>query len=388
VIRGLPLPTLAIVAVTAAAGLSACGDDPPLAGGPVEPAPGAKTDCDGLGPDAAREGRADPAGEGKPTGVGRRPPFGFNDGAALNGALPAGRAARLQDVVGARLWRVALDWRFAEPSPGELELSAHDAVYCSALARGIRPIFHITGAPEWAADDSAECPMPSCIDPPADSALDELRRFAELVARRYPRLAAIEAWNEPNLAAFWTDPDPARYASVLAAIDGGVEDAGGGIPVLGASLSNTGRTSAAAGRYGFAEFLDGIYAAGAADHMDAISFHPYPLAPLGSAEERFTASMFELRRAVRRNGDGGRPIWVTEVGLPVGGGVTPAEQARTMRGVYSRLAAAGDVDAVVFHTLLDGSGATGTGTGFGWLQGGGADEPVPRLVYRRFARQG
>jgi hypothetical protein len=290
--------------------------------------------------------------------------------------------------VGARLWRVALDWRFAEPEPGELELNAHDAIYCEALARGIRPIFHLTGAPEWAADESGECPLASCIDPPAESALGELRQFAELVARRYPDLAAIEAWNEPNFAAFWTEPDPARYADALAAIDRGVDDAGAGIPVLGGALSNTARTSFEAGRYGFGEFLDGMYEAGAPRHMDAVSFHPYPVEPLASSEERFTGSMAALRRALRRNGDGARPIWVTEVGLPLSTEVSPAEQSRTLRRIYGRLAAAGHVEAVLFHTLLEGLETAGSGTGFGWLEVGGDGEPVPRLVYREFGGGG
>lgn len=372
---GRILPTLAILAAVAAAAASACGDEEALTGAPVEPPVGQRTDCPELG-GAAPATRATPRGG--------PPPYGFNDGAALNGALPASRAAALQERVGAELWRVALDWRFAEPERGELELSAHDAVYCEALARGIRPIFHITGAPAWAADDSGACPTPSCIDPPQASALDDLRAFAELVAGRYPELAAIEAWNEPNLAAFWTQPDPARYASVLAAIDEGVDAAGTGVPVLGGSVSNTGRTSTETGRYGHAEFLDGMYAAGAADHMDAVAFHPYPLAPLGSSEERLTRTMAELRRALRRNGDAGRPIWITEVGLPVGAGVSREEQARALREIYDRLAADRDVEAVLFHTLLDGPGATGAGSGFGWLVDGPGGI-APRPVYREFA---
>jgi hypothetical protein len=382
---GRILPTLAILAALPAAALSACGDDPPLEGGPVTPPTGEMTDCPQLG-EAPGPRRAPAAGWAGDEGDRRSPPFGFNDGAALNGALPASRAAALQERIGATLWRVALDWRFAEPAPGELGLAAHDAIYCEALARGIRPIFHITGAPVWAADDSGECPVPSCIDPPADSALDELTGFAELVARRYPRLAAIEAWNEPNLAAFWTEPDPARYAGVLAAIDEGVDDSGTGVPVLGASLSNTARTSVAAGRYGFSEFLDGIYAAGAADHMDAVSFHPYPLEPVPSEGERFTTTMAELRRAIARNGDRERPVWITEVGLPVSAEISPAEQARSLRAIYDLFAADGDLDAILFHTLLDGPGASGPGTGFGWLEGGGVVEPVARPVYRSFAR--
>lgn len=366
-------PALAILAALSAGGASACGESQPPPGAPVTPAAGEMTECDRLGPAT----RSAPAGPGSH----RPPPFGYNDAAALTGALPPSRVAALHEEVGATRWRVSLDWRHAEPEPDSLELETHDAIYCEALARGIRPIFHVTGAPDWAADDSRSCPLPSCIDPPARSALGELREFAELVARRYPDLAAIEAWNEPNLATFWTEPDPRRYVAVLAAIDEGVDDSGTEIPVLGGALSNTARTSFEAGRYGFVEFLEGMYAAGAARHMDAISFHPYPVEPLPSGEERFTRSMAALRRTQGRNGDGGREIWVTEVGLPVSAEVTPAEQSATLRRIYGRLAAAGDVEAVLFHTLLEGLEAAGSGTGFGWIERGGRGELVPRPAY-------
>ena len=382
---GRTLPTLAIMA--AAAAMIACGEKEPLTGGPVKPGPGEKTECGRLG--GAPEGPREAPRRRRLVDVerGGELPYGFNDGSTLNGALSAGRAAALQKLAGTRLWRVALDWRFAEPEPREFEFAAHDAVYCAALARGIRPIFHITGAPEWAADESGGCPVTSCIDPPAESALDDLREFAERIAHRYPELAAIEAWNEPNLAAFWTEPDPARYTAVLAAIDEGVDAAETATPVLGGSLSNTRRTSPEAGRFGFAEFFDRMYEAGAADHMDAVSFHPYPLEPLASRDERFTKTMAELRRIIARNGDRGRRIWVTEVGLPLSATVTPAQQGRSLREIYDRLAADRKVDAVLFHTLLDGPEPSGPGYGFGWLEWRPAGGVHSRPVYREFARR-
>ena len=122
--------------------------------------------------------------------------------------------------------------------------------------------------------------------------------------------------------------------------------------------------------------------------MDALAFHPYPLKPLGTPGERFTGTMAEVRRAMARKGDRGRRIWITEVGLPVGAGATPEEQARTLQALYNRLAADGDVDAVLFHTLLDELEETGFGSGFGWLVADPDGKPHPRPVYREFARRG
>ena len=362
-----------IAAIVSALALTACGGDEVVPGGPAPPAAGDRSDCEELG-------RAGPqANDARWDG---RPPYGFNDHAGLVGSIPIAEDAALQERAGSGLWRVAIDWRFAEPEPGEISLETHDAIYCEALAHGIRPVFHVTGAPEWAAE-AGECPVPSCLQPPRAEALGELADFAELVARRYPAAAAIEAWNEPNLATFWAEPDPERYVEVLRAIHDGVKAAEPEMPVLGGSLSNTGRTDAT--RFDFGRFLEGMHEAGAARYMDALAFHPYPVAPLGTEGERFTSSMERLRETKNDAREEDEPIWVTEVGLPVGGGVSPEDQARTMAGIYERLAADRDVDAVIFHTLLEGTDA-GAGDGFGWLVVGEDGEISPRPVFRTFAR--
>ena len=346
----------------------ACGGgDPPAPGAPAPPERSANTGCVEPGSRSQRE-------VSPPRGASDLP-YGFNDHAGLVGEIPIAEDAALHERAGSTLWRVAIDWRFAEPEPGEIELETHDAIYCEALARGIRPVFHITGAPDWAADDQ-ECPVPTCIDPPARDALGALSDFAGRVAERYPGAAAIEAWNEPNLATFWAEPDPERYTRVLEAIHDGVKAADPSMPVLGGSLSNTGRTDAT--RMDFRAFLRRMYAAGAARSMDGLAFHPYPVAPLGTDGERFTRSMAEARALARE------PIWVTEVGIPVGGEVDEAEQAATVRGIYDRLAGDRRIRALIFHTLVEAREEAGEGSGFGWLVPTG-DDLEPRPAFEEFA---
>ena len=340
----------------------------------MPPEANAETDCAQL--------EAEPGWEPLERAADGRPPYGFNDHAGLVGSIGVAEDAELQAQAGSTLWRVAIDWRFAEPERDELSLDTIDAIYCEGLTRGIRPIFHITGSPEWAAQPRG-CPLVTCLYPPRKSQLGELRELAATVAERYPRAAAIEAWNEPNLATFWADPDPRRYVDVLAAIDDGVESTGSAIPVLGGSLSNTGRNDRT--RVDFARFLRRMYAAGAAEHMDGLAFHPYPIAPLGEPGERFTETMARLRRALRVADAGDEPIWVTEVGLPVGGDVGLRDQERTLAAIYDRLSADPDVVAVVFHTLLEGDSEAGAGNGFGWVEAG-ADGIERRPVFERFAR--
>jgi hypothetical protein len=365
---------MGLLALALALWAAACGtEDVRTPGAPSPPEASAETECDDL--------EGEPGSPPLERDADGALPYGFNDHAGLVGSIPVAEDAELQQEAGSTLWRVAIDWRFAEPEAGEHSLETIDAIYCEGLARGIRPIFHITGAPEWAADLGG-CPLVSCIYPPADSALGELREFAALVAERYPRAAAIEAWNEPNLATFWSVPDPERYVEVLTAIDDGVESTGSEIPVLGGSLSNSSRGDST--RADFGPFLREMLARGAADHMDGIAFHPYPIEPLGSPGERFGDTMARLRRVLARGDAEELPIWVTEVGLPVRGQIGAEDQERTLAGIYSRLSAQADVVAVVFHTLLEGEERHGAGSGFGWVVP--TDEGIdPRPVFERFA---
>jgi hypothetical protein len=365
---------IAAAVLAAVLTVAACGaEEAPTPGAPVPPEANAETDCDAL--------EGEPSAEAVERGPDGELPYGFNDHAGLVGSIGIAEDAELQAGAGSTLWRVALDWRFAEPERDELALETFDAIYCEGLARGIRPIFHITGAPEWAADPGG-CPLVSCLYPPDESELDELRELAAIVAERYPRAAAIEAWNEPNLATFWARPDPRRYVGVLTAIDDGVKSTGSGIPVLGGSLSNTSRTDPT--RADFAPFLRRMLAAGAADHMDGLAFHPYPIAPFGQPGERFTETMARMRGALRESDAAELPIWVTEVGLPVGSGVSEAEQARTLTEIYRDLEADPAIVAAIFHTLLEGERESGAGVGFGWVVPG-EEGIVPRPVYERFA---
>jgi hypothetical protein len=119
--------------------------------------------------------------------------------------------------------------------------------------------------------------------------------------------------------------------------------------------------------------------------MDALAFHPYPIAPLGSPGERFSETMARLRRAMRTAGEGGEPVWVTEVGLPIGPEIRAVDVARTIDGIYARLSGEPEIEAVVFHTLLEGESAAGGGDGFGWLVPAGGGELEARPVYERFS---
>jgi polysaccharide biosynthesis protein PslG len=318
-------------------------------------------------------------------------PIGFNDA-----AYDAGQATLLEDVslhrvVGSQLWRVPLSWPAVEPQPAAYDFSAPDTTYCAALSAGIQPVFHITAAPDWAADLTAPCiPEPGCLRPPLPAYLDELQTFAELVATRYPEAAAIEVWNEPNVSRFWDRPDPVRYTGVLRAVYTGIKNGNPGMPVLGGALANNGEDDPPRG-LSLTTFLDRMYAAGAGRYMDGISLHPYPRLALGDPREAFSRSLSEVREVIASHeAPGARRLWITEVGTsgvqsPISAPLSLDQQTETMRGVYAALDAAPDVDAAVFHTLVDPNELVASPPGFGFVTEEEDGDFAPKPIYCELA---
>jgi hypothetical protein len=295
-------------------------------------------------------------------------PIGFNDSSHQRGWLTLDEALRLYELAGMTLTRLPLDWGAVETSPGELDFGDYDEIYCTALAAGVRPVWHLTGIPAWAAPD-AQCADP-CVRPPEDEHLPQLERFAEIAAARYPRAAAVEAWNEPNLRGFWGGtPDPAAYADVLEAIYTGTKNGNPKMPVLGGALSNN-PTDSETG-LSLRTFLAAMLEEGAAEHMDGFSFHPYPIQPVGTEGEQFTPAFDAARELLEPVAPGIR-LWVTEAGVPTeqtpfAPPFPPDQQAAILADTFVRLDDDPDVDAALFHSLMDVPEGESGAPGFGFF---------------------
>jgi hypothetical protein len=296
-------------------------------------------------------------------------PVGFNDSAYLTGQLDLEQSLALYENMDASIWRLPLDWGEVESEPGEIDFSKYDPIYCAAIDAGVRPLWHLTGIPPWAAP-LGTCDQVPCVRPPESEHLPQLERFAEIAAVRYPRSAAFEAWNEPNLTGFWGGaPNPGDYLPILEAVYTGTKNGNPDMPVLGGALSNN-MTDTAGGNQSLETYLTAILDGGAANHMDGFSLHAYPVAPLGEDGDAFTPAL-DVTRSALADAGAEMQTWVTEVGAPTEAGVfpevTPEQQADMMADAYGVLDASADVDAVVFHTLVDPTSDVPGGLGFGFF---------------------
>ncbi len=283
------------------------------------------------------------------------PYFGFNEDWFSN-------RKRIRFVArgGADTARAVLSWSAVEKEQGQFRWRKYDRLYGRMLANGIRPLWVLGDAPCWARELAWEdCASQGLVaHPPTPSHADDFALFTAAVAHRYPEAVAIEAWNEPNLWAFWRPlPDPEYAAWLTAWANAGVDYVNPSMPVLLGGLSPLSPAELNPPKeVAYADFLRRAYAAVGTGHWDAVAMHPFPrFQKTVHYLKDIERHLHRVRRAVRRSGDPQAPIWVTEIGLSTTGlrPYSRSEQAKGLVRIYRALAARGDVPAVIIHRVMD-----------------------------------
>jgi hypothetical protein len=231
------------------------------------------------------------------------------------------RTAQLLRQAGIIVARQQFAWNEIEPQPGGFD-DARGSTWAKydylveALGReGVQVLARIENTPAWArpGEDTAAHPF----GPPAD--YDRYASFVGQVVRRYRgRLAAVQVWNEPNLASEWggRQPDPVAYTDLLRRIQAAVRAADPSVTVVAAGLAPT--DGLHPGAMNDLEFLEGMYAAGAKGAFDAMGVMVYGLG--ASPDNRHVGRQFPInfsrpvltREVMVRHGDGATPVWATE----------------------------------------------------------------------------
>lgn len=306
-------------------------------------------------------------------------PMGFNGSYPLTTiwSNPTGYApfvnahAAAERAAGASVSRTPLYWNNVEGTQGLRNWATYDAIVRADWFQNIKPILLISGAPAWAAPGCTQ----ACV--PDDAHLTDFQKFVQAAVARYGSLiAGVEIYNEPNRTWYWgSTPDPARYTRVLCAGFSGeraAEAAGSPrVPVAGGALSDVLSTSG--GNVAISDYLGGMFDAGAAKCMDALSFHDYPG---GSNLGAHFASVLSAVRAKRDAYAPAMTLWITETGLSLSQtGITEATRTSTLPAIYRSVAAMPDVDVLIYHTLVDTSGTSLNGFGLATITTDAAGVP-------------
>jgi hypothetical protein len=221
----------------------------------------------------------------------------------------------------------------------------YDQIVETAEANNIEIIARLSNPPSWT---RALTDTIGSFAPPDD--FNDFGDFAATVVERYRgRIHYYQLWNEPNGNEEWglQDVNPEAYTELLCTGYRRIKEIDPQAVVLAGALTPT---VAMDGRnMNDLIFLQRMYNAGAGDCFDVFSAQGYGLWS-GPTDHRLRPAVINfphhefLRDIMVRNGDGEKPIWISEMGwnaVPEGippdfGRVTEEQQARYAIEAYER----------------------------------------------------
>ena len=235
----------------------------------------------------------------------------FNSGAYDQAQVDAQLGALAQ--TGATVARSDAFWEYAEPNPpiGVLHRynwSYDDGVAGALAAHGLQWLPIIDYSTAWAQSVSGKDHSPPAWAP-------AYAAYAAALAARYgpgglfwlehPQLTpqpvgTYEIWNEPDNPVFWyLSPNPAAYAGLYAAARNAIIGKQPGAQVIVGGLTHP------------APFLGAMLASDPQlrGQIDGVAIHPYAATP-----SSVLGQVRDARLAMRSDGIGGVPLYVTEFG--------------------------------------------------------------------------
>ncbi len=275
---------------------------------------------------------------------------------------------------------------FAQRDAFPARYADYRAIVSAARARGMGVVFVLIGSSGPATDPDAFAAFAG--------------EFAGQMAQA-GGAAAYEIWNEPDEPQFWGGPvDVGHYVDILRAAAPRIRRADPGATVLLGALTGN--------NYGY---LGQVYDRGGRSAFDAVAVHtdtaclvepPSSFGREGGKIGRFSFLGFRtVREVMVANGDGGKSIWMTELGWSTAtspcargtwtgqkpAGVPEATQAADVAEAYHCLAGYPYVRAGLWFTLADSVGHGDELDHYGLLRADGSPKPAWD-AFRRYATQG
>lgn len=215
-------------------------------------------------------------------------------------------------------------WREIEGiEKGQYDWYRPDRIVDKAEQAGVKLVVRLDRQPFWSEPVDNQF---KDNQPPAN--LQDFADFCGVVAARYKgRIGAYEVWNEPNLSREWGEkmPNPAEYTELLKVCYAAIKAADPNAIVISAGLAPTGTDTAAA--MPDTKFLEGMYAASAADYFDVLGLNapgykaPPELDPAEAEDPAYGGGRWfafrhveDMREIMVANGDGRKQAAILEMG--------------------------------------------------------------------------
>lgn len=226
------------------------------------------------------------------------------------------RSLELARELGATTIVQFFPWAYVERERGRYSWSLADRIVRHAEMQGLRVIARLGLVPDWARDKQTET-----LNYLTEQSFPAFAAYAAAFAERYAGIVdRLIIWNEPNLSFEWgyQPADPARYGRLLQASYGPIKRANPSAVILAGALAPTLEPRGSGAGLNELDFLQEMYDLGAGEFFDALAIHSYGFREPPEAEpapDRLNFRRSELLRAIMlANGDGHKPVYITESG--------------------------------------------------------------------------
>lgn len=213
--------------------------------------------------------------------------------------------------------RFDLSWAAAQPVDGNhYDWAGYDAIVSAVTNNGLKPMAILGFTPTWARPDNCRT---SIMCAPKDPAL--FANFAGQAARHYKSfgLDVWSIWNEPNIGyRYKPAPNTKQYVDLLTKSYIQIKQANKFALVVAGETAPSGTGN---GNYSPTDFLNDLYANGAAGYFDVLAVHPYTYPQTPNSGNLYNAwgQMAVMHDIMTNYGDAQKMIWITEFGAPTNG---------------------------------------------------------------------
>ncbi len=259
--------------------------------------------------------------------------------------------------------RTPIGWNAVQPEPnGAFNWSGVDDVVQSATTAGLEILPFLSGAPSWAVAHDAHFGSPVTLPVKTGAQRSGWINFVKQAVLRYgpngsfwaehpglPQrpIRAWQIWNEENFKYFVARPNPADYGKLVTISNAAIKGTDPGAQIILGGMFATPLEATFKKKppqaYFAADFLDQMYKTtpGIKSKFNAVALHPYT-----GHWQNLTEKIEEVRTALRDNGDGGKQLWITELGWSSGPPSSdgsnsfaqgPAGQVKQLKGAFKLL---------------------------------------------------
>jgi hypothetical protein len=263
--------------------------------------------------------------------------------------------------------RIPVGWGSVQPvKNGQFDWTGFDNQVEEAAKAGIKVLPFLSGAPEWAVP-AKTVPGAGGLKAPARLPVSGAGRtgwasFLTAAVARYGPTGSFwsehpgvpkrpiriwQIWNEPNFKYFIAKPNPAEYGKLVKISYTALRAADPGAKIVLAGLfARPKGARTASGKHKSlnwyaSDFISRMYKTtpGIKTRFNGVALHPYTI-----RAGELPAVTEEFRKVLTVNGDGGKSLWMTELGWSSGkaSGANqfakgPAGQARELRSAFTIL---------------------------------------------------